>query len=325
MKLGNYAGADADLVELQDTYPDSELVAEAYHHRGRATRKAGLLDGAIRNYLSLYHLGVSLEHRLRACLELSQCFHEKGQHDKAAEWITRYLGLAKDQADQNIPAAYLMLGRSESARGNLSEALLAYHHALAAKPVWKDRIEAMLALVDVYIRKQQFVNVIGTLDQLKQEKLAGDHIVRYLMLTSRAYREMGLPRKAASILRNNLPSIDGARWRARLRIELARCQVAIGRLAEARTTLTLAVAKTGADRDGYTAQCELAEVAMKMGETDEVIASATPLMRAPCGPEIRRRAGEVLAAAYVKSGRYDRAAVILAELPATPSGGTVNE
>ena len=339
MQLRDYMGARQDLLNMLDKYPDSdsELLGEVYLELGQATRGAGLPDEAARRFQTLYYLGLSLSSRKLACLETALCLVETGRNKDAVKWVTRYLGLAKGEKGEQMARAYLLLGRCSAAVGDMSEAALALQQALVSEPSWAQRIEALTQLVDVQVARRRFVHVIGTLDRLGQEKLDEKQFARYLLLTAKAYRTMGLPQRAVSALRDKLASVPDAKTRALLRIELARCQAARGRLQEARDELTLALAKIHADDEGYAAQCELAEVSLKMGKLEDVIAMARPLLRSSSPPGIRRRAAEVLAAAYVRRGQYEQAIEALSApatnkatgrkqgaAPAAPAGGQAN-
>ena len=326
IQLRDYAGARADLLELLDKHPESDLFGEVYLKLGEATRKAGMLDEATRIFERLYTFdNISPETTRQACLETTLCLQAKGDYAGAAEWARRNLELARDSSSELLAEAYLLMGRSAAAAGELDDAALALQQAVATEGSPKHTTEAMLALVPVQVQRERFVHALGLLNRLRGRTLTPETFGKYLVLAARAYRTMGLPRKGVQLLRKHIPSIQSQRVASRLRIELGRSLADIGRLADARGMLAQAVMQSQGDPEGYKAQCELAELSLRMGETDQAIATAEGLLKSSCSQEIRQEAVRILGDAYLRQGEYERAVEAFSELQATRTGGKADE
>lgn len=321
MNLRDYGGARNDLQNLLDKYPDSDMFCKVYTSLGEATRKAGMLDEAVYVFQRLFHLNLSADSRRIACIEIGRCLYERGNYAEASKWVTRYLGLIKAGESRQAWDACFLLGRSAAAAGNLDEATMAFQRLLASKPSSYQRIETLLALIPVQLRRKRFVHAIGSLISLSEMELNPGQFGRYLLMATRAYRSMGLSRRAIAILQNGLSRVKDAPIRSTLLVEQARCQVDLGRLAEARVSLTHAISMAKPGAESFRGQCELAEVSLKMGQLDEAIATANHIVKSSCPLKIRRKAAGILGAAYVRRGQYDRAVDVFSGLDSSGKGG----
>jgi tetratricopeptide (TPR) repeat protein len=316
--LRDHRGAGKDLVELLDRYPDSPLIGEAYLSWGEATRQSGRREEAARIYQKLYYFeNVARSLRSRACLESAQCLYDEADYAGSAKWATRALGFMKNEQGPQIARAYLLLAESASSAGDLDEAALAFQQVLGVEPGYKQRINALLGLVPVQIRRERFVHAVGTLERLRAEDLNESDKARWLELNSELYRAMGLPHRAVTILRNEIVFIESPKLRAGLRAELARAEAQTDRLDSARESLTLFLAKAEPGQSAYAAQCDLAEVSLRLGDTAEAISIADHLVRSDCDDAVRFRAARVLGTAYVRGGEYEKAAEALSLLATT--------
>ena len=325
--LLDYQGARRDLLRLIDLYPEAGLFGQAYLNLGIVTRQAskdpaggkgqpGLLADAEAVFTRLYYLNVSLDTRKRACLELAECLYEQAKYAEAAKWTTVFLGHVEVGDTKGLCRGYLMLGKCSEANKDLDAAADAFYHVLGIGASGKQRVETLLLLVPVQIARKRYVGAIGALDRLGRETLDMAQKAEYLISLSESYRGMGLPDRASAILDRQKDSISDPVLLDRILLELARCQIQMGKYVSARKLMSGALKSMdthSADRESiWQVQVELADVSLKLGETGSAIAAAEPVAaEKKCLPALRRRARQILGAAYVRRGMYDKAAEAL--------------
>jgi len=348
-ELLDYDGARRDLLAMLDRYPDSGLFGPAYLNLGIVirkkaaidkTRRFGLLAEAAKVFARLYHLNISRDSRKNACIELARCLDDQGDHAKAAQWATTYLEHIDRSDSAGMCRGYFMLARTSAAAGKLDAAAKAFHQVLGSNPSAEMRIETLMRLVAVQLARGGYVQTIGALNALGREKLSAQQRLRYLVSLSESYRAMGLAVKAFSIIQAQIGEIRDLEMKDVLTVELARCQIDMGRhnadperkherYASARKLLVEVLAamrrRGGHDKEGIqNVQVELADVLLDLGQTDAAIATAKAIVdmdRQTCPPRLRRRAVRALGQAYLRQGHYDLAAGVLMDAAAGAEGG----
>jgi len=340
--LQDYAGARKLLLQLIDLYPESGLFGEAYLNLGVATRRGallkkknpqtaasgdGLLDEAGKIFRRLYYLNVSLDTRKRACLELAGCLYDRTKYADAVKWATIYIGHVDSSNTTEMCQGYLMLAKCAADSGDLEGAAEAYYQVLGSGAEARHRQEALLSLTPVQLKRNHYVGAIGALNRLDREDLNPAQTLQYLILLAESYRKMSLPEKANAILDHKQDGISDQTIKDRIRVAQARCQIQMGNYIKARSLLRKALDSMitrGDDRAGIqVAHVELAEIALKLGETDLAIAGVQPVLATKdCPDDLRKRARQILVTAYVREGKYAQAADALVEPQA--AGGKNN-
>lgn len=328
--LKDYVGARKDLLALIDTYPECGLFGQAYLNLGIVTRRDalqknakkpgsgdGLLDEAAKIFSRLYYLNVSLETRKHACLELADCLCDRKKYSEAAKWATIYIGHLDVGNAEEVCAGYLTLGTCSAADGALEEAAVAFYQVLGRPATTAQRREALLRLTPVQIKRRHYVGAIGALNRLEREELSPAQTLEYLVLLSESYRRMSLPATAGRILDQKQDSIRDQGILDKIRVELARCQIQMGegKYPSARKLLRKALDSMimRGDEDDkpsiLAVHVELADLSLKLGEASLAIAGILPIVATrDCPDDLRRRARQILAAAYVREGKYAQAA-----------------
>lgn len=322
--LRDYAGAQADLEDLLDLYPQYPQSDQVYLSLGRVHMQRGKPEEAIRIFLRVYSLNASPESRWAACLEAGACHRQLGEYEKASQWLGRCITSDERPGGADLVRAYLLLGRSEAAQGNRAAAVAAFRQALAAKPLRARHVEAVLALAEVQREADDFVGAMATLRRIEEEDLTDAQRYAYLMQLSKLHRAMGLPDRARALLRKRGSRLSDGQLRALIAVEQARCLLEAGDPRAARQGISEALAQLKSGPEAWRASLDLAEICMKMGDFEQAVVFALEVRRADCPDDTRRRALEMLGRCYLRQEKYEEAAEALAGLsrqqaaPATP-------
>jgi len=319
IRLRDYAGARLDLMSLLDRYPNHPSLDKVYLYLANATMKSGLFADAIRVYRKLYYLNLTAESRAQACLGAARCFSKTKNAENTHEWAARYIGLV-GRGDENLPEAYMLLARSETAQGNYEEALASYYHALTARPSVSRRIDAILELADTQIRRGKFTEAAFAIKSLRGAELSPQQANRYVLKSTEIHRAIGLSDRAIPMLRRQLRQARDPEMRARFAVCLADCYSDEGKLDTAAETLTTILEEAGTGEAWHEATCRLAEISLQLARTDQAIVLAEGLLRSSCSDGIRKRAQEVLGSGYISRRDYDRAVMVLSGLAFEGSG-----
>ena len=318
--LRDYTGASADLTNLLDSYPDCKQSGYAYAALGEATMKSGLLDEALQIFKKLYFLDHSTPSRELACFGMGKCLYQKGNYKEAVEWINRYIVLSDKTGKKNLHEAYLLLGKSYAAEGLDSHAVRAFHLALSARPDPARRVETLVELAQAYRDSGDFTKAIVALRKIGRDARSQRWNYRILSLTAQCYRAMGLPEKGASFLRSSITSITDSRLQAQLGVELAQCYYEAELLPDAYDTLTDAIEALPPGNSAHKAACGLAEICLKIGKPDQAITLTRGVLNSSASQQWRKRAKNLLAAAYLAKQEYENITLTLSSMTTAQPG-----
>ena len=309
--LRNYTGARDDLKQLVEQYPDSEVTGQAFLYLAEATMKAKLYDEAIRLYSKVYNLNISLQSQAAAALGAAKCFYDRKDYEDTAKWLGRYIGAVHDPKADELPFAYLMLGKTNLALGRLPQACKAFQHAIAGNLTVEKYAEAESSLAEILIEQGNFVDALNELESVNPERFSQKDSVEIMLLKSKALRLMELPDNAIAVLGEQAEYINDPQLKARVSLELARCYIAKGDLQLGQSCLaeTLALAEPGPLAQEISA--ELADVCLKLGQKEQAMSLCSKLLESKPSPGIRQKAMDILAITYRQQKEYDKAAAIL--------------
>jgi tetratricopeptide (TPR) repeat protein len=312
--LHDYFGARQDLMQLTEQYPDTEIAGQACLHLADVTMKGKLYDEAGRLYRKVYNLDSSLESQTASALGAARCFYEKKDHESAAKWLTRYIGLAKDRTSTELYPAYLLLGKTNLALGKLQQACEAFQYALAGSPGQlskEEYIETVSALVKGHVQQEHFIKALDTLENIRSVAFSQKESIEILLLKSKILRAMGLADKAIAALDDRVEYISDTQLKAKISFELTKCYIAKGNFERAYSDLTeiLVLAEHGPFAHEIT--LELADVCLKLGQNSQTISICSQLLDLDPSAPIRQKTLSVLATAYNRQKNYDRAALAL--------------
>jgi len=278
VRLRDYVGAHEDLKQLVELYSDSELADRACLDLADASMKAGLYDEATDLYRKVFQLGLSIESQTESALGAGQAFYETQDYQAAAEWLNRYVTLARDQNRREFHSACLLLGKAYLALSNPQQAHAALNLALAGELSRRQYVETIATLVKTYMQQQLFVEALNILEGTQAWQLSQQETVELLLLRAQALRSIGLTDRAITLLAEKgafLPSPD---LKAAVALELARCYVAKGEFESARETLskTFTLVKPGplARQLGR----DLAQICLRLNQPRQAIAVCSQLL-----------------------------------------------
>jgi len=312
--LRDYTGAQADLLELRDMFPNYPRSEEVDLRLGRVYMAGGQLDKALRVFLRVQSINASGESVSRAQLEAGDCYYRKGQFEEASRWLARYIRDVKSPGPGRLARAYLLLGRSESAQGKHAGAAEALRRALAAKPDPDTHVQVMLATGEVKLQLKDYFGVLGVLRGTEGEPFSDQRRYEYLMLVSAAYRSMELPDRARALLRQGGLKLKDRELRALVAVEQARCLRESGDLVGARRGMLEALDRIRGGSEAWRAKLDLGEICMETEQFDQAAVIAREVLRANSPPRVRKRALAMLGRSLLHRKQYAEAAAALAEL-----------
>jgi len=341
--LRDYTGAREDLKQLTELYPDSEFSDQACLYLADATMKAGLFDEGARLFCKAYNLGFSAQSKIASALGAGRCFYEQKDYAAAAEWLSRFISLAKDVASADFNSACFLLGKTYLALGKPEQASDALEYALAGRLPRQEYIEAVSALVDARTQQGHFIEALEALEQAQPWQFSQKESVEMLLLKTKVLRSMGLSDKAVLVLADRAEYLLDMQLKAKVLYELAKCHIAERDLELAHRNLTEALVLIEPGPLAHEVACELAEVSLRLGQNSQVVSICSQLLDSvpsppllssdsktrgqgvPAEAGIRQRAMNILATAHLWQRNYEGAVLALlgqpgARDPAAPSG-----
>ncbi len=306
VKLRDYVGAHADLKQLVEVYPETDLADTAYLHLADTTMKAGVFEEAAGLYRKVYNLGLSVESQAGSSLGAGRCAYEMQDYEETARWLNRYISLARDQNRPEFHAACLLLGKSYLALHKPQQAHVALNLALKGDLSRQQYVETIAVLVKAYIEQGLLLDALQTIESTSGWQLSQQESIELLLLRAQVFRSIGLTDKAVALLQEKgqfLPSPD---LQGRVALELARCWLTTGDMESARKTLSDAFAMVGPGPLGQQVGRELARTCLRLGQNAQAVSVCSQLLE-HAGPAEKPPVLDLLAEAYRKQGQYDRA------------------
>lgn len=317
--LRDYAGAQTDLQQLVNLYPETDLADHACLYLADATMKAGLHREATNLYRRVYNLGLSHDSQIESSLGAGRCYYETGQYEEAATWLNRYVALARDQNRRQFPTACLLLGKTYLALERPQQAHAALNLALRGDLSRQQHVETITTLVRTYLQQELYVEALNILEGANAWQLSQQETVELLLIRARILRSIGLHDRAVTILAEKGQFLPSSNLKGKVALELAACYVESGDLERARKTLseTLTVNESGAL--AHEIGCELARICLRVGQPEQAISVCSQLLEHTRDPAERQTIQSLLAAAYGEKGEYERAVAVLLGDRATSS------
>lgn len=326
--LRDYLGASRDLKQLIEQYPENELVGQAYFNLAETTMKAGMYEQACSQYRKAYALALSTEFKAIAALGAGKCFYQQKEYEPALKWLTIYLEMVGAQQvaaqksakpelqnDHELYTAYLLLGKTHLALGNLQQACEALDRTVKQANATDDYAEAIATLAETQIKQHDFVTALKTIENIRSWSFSQEQTTRFLLLKSEIMRESGLVEEASALLADRIQYLTDTKLKAYVTLEMARCEIASNHLDLARSYLTDAISSIDAGPYAQTASLELAEVCLKLKDYRQTISICKQLLGSSPSEQIEQQASKILATAYSSQKDYDKAAMALLASP----------
>jgi tetratricopeptide (TPR) repeat protein len=310
VRLRDYVGAHQDLKQLVELYPEQPLSDQACLYLADATMKAGLYEEATGLYHKVYNLGLSTESQTQAALGAGYCFRETGRYEETANWLNRYVTLARDQNRPEFCAACLALGKAYLALHKPQQAQAALNLALQGELSRPQHIETVGALAKTYIEQGSFLDALRILEEASGWQLSQRESVELLLLRVQVLRSIGLVDKAITLLADKSPYLPDAELKGKVAVELGRCYRETGALELARKTLSEAFKTVEAGPLSQEIGGELAGTCLRLGQPVQAISICTQLLE-HAGPADRPALLSLLAEAYRRQQKYEQAVAVL--------------
>jgi len=306
VRLRDYVGAHADLKQLVELYPESDLAGRACLSLADATMKAGLYQEASGLYRKVYNLGSSAESQTESALGAGRCLYEIKEYEEAAKWLSRYVTLARDQSRPGFSTACLLLGKAYLALHQPRQAQAALNLAIKGELSHQQHVETVAVLVRTYIEQGLFLEALSTLEGTGGWQLSLQEAVELMLLRAQAFRSIGLADKGIALLEEKSQYLPSPELQVKVSLELAKCHTESGNLESARKTLGQAFATVEPGPLAYQIGRELVGVCLRLGQTAQAVSVCSQLLeRAPASE--RQAIQALLADAYRKQGQYDQA------------------
>lgn len=323
--LRDYAGAQSDLKQLVDLYPETDLADRACLYLADATMNAGMFEEATSLYRKVYNLGLSRDAQTESSLGAGRCFYETGRYDDAATWLSRYVALARDQNRREFHAACLLLGKTYLALEQPQQAHDALNLALKGDLSRQQHVETVTTLVRTYMQQELYVEALNILEGAHAWQLSQQETVELLLARARILRSIGLQTKAIAILGEKGQFLTSPELKGKIALELAAACVETGDIERARKTLsdvwTLVEPGPLAQQIGR----ELSRICLRVGQSEQAISVCSQLLEYTDDSAEKSRIQTLLAEAYRQQGQYDRAVSALLEdraIGPNPDGGS---
>jgi tetratricopeptide (TPR) repeat protein len=309
--LRDYSGARDDLKQLIEQYPDTEIYSRAYLRLADVTKLAGLYGDAAQLYCRVYDFGLSDESKRESAFGAAVCFYQIEAYQESIDWLNRYLDIAKDKRDNFLYSAYYLLGKASLAQGDFEQASAAFQNALTEQTSREQYVDAISALVEGLIERENFLEALDALESAHSVALSEEQSIDMLLLRSKIYRMLGLVDAAIDSIRNRAEYVTAPKLRIKITYELAHCYLANGDLELARDSLKKVIRDVDPGPFAERAALDLAEVCLRLGQSSQSVSVCLKLLDADLTEQTKKRALETLADAYKQQKDYDKAALAL--------------
>ena len=328
--LRDYAGAQQDLKQLVELYPDTESADRASLHLADATMKAGMYIEATGLYRKVYNLGLSRDSQTESALGAGRCFYETRQYEDAAKWLNRYVTLADDHNRREYHVACLLLGKTYLALEKPRQAHAALKLAMKGDLSRQQYVETVATLVRTYVQQGLFLEALNILEGTHAWQLSQQEMIELLVLRARILRSIGLLEKAIAILGEKAQFLPSPELKGKVALELTECYYDQREFEKAREVLseTFALVEPGplAQQIGR----KLAAVCLRVGQPAQAVSVCSQLLEYTTDDIERRKIRALLASAYREQEEYDLAVSALlgnqmnqANAAPPPSAGAV--
>jgi tetratricopeptide (TPR) repeat protein len=305
--LRDYAGAQEDLRQLVELYPDTEVADRACLYLADATMKAGMYVEASGLYRKVYNLGLSRESQIESALGAGRCYFETQQHEDASRWLNRYITLAQDQNRREFYVACMLLGKTYLALERPQQAHAALKRAMKGDLSRQQYVDTVATLVRAYMQQELFVEALNTLEGTHAWQLSQQETIELLVLRARILRSIGLIDKAIALLGEKAQFLSNPELKGKVVLEQTACYIEQREFELARKVLseTLPLVEPGplAQQIGR----ELAAVCLRVGQPTQAISVCTQLLEHTSDDGEVRQLRALIAEAYRLQKEYDLA------------------
>ncbi len=309
--LMDYPGAQKDLQQLVEQYPDTSFADRACLYLADATLKTGMAAEAVRLYTKVYNVAVSADTQQAAALGAGTGLYNQKEYADAVKWLTRYVNLVKDMRSRNLPGACLMLGKANMELGRADEAKKVLRLALRGMSSKEQYVETLLTLVRAHMAAEEFLEALDILDISEAQQFSQEHALEVVLLKARVLCRIGLADTSAGLIRHRVQYLVDPELKARANLELARSLKAQGRTDDAAQCLSDILIYAAPGPTAQTVQQELAAACFELGRDEQTVGMCLELLQSDPSDDLKQQTLRLLAHAYARRRDYERAAQAL--------------
>jgi len=307
----DYAGAGQDLKQLIEQYPDASITDQACLYLAETNFKTQNYAEASKKYQKVYYLSPNRDYQIQAALGAAKALYEQKDYVIAEQWFNNYFRITKDKESREFYQAHFTFGKTSLALDKVQQACNSFKLALHDNNSKDQYLTTLLALIDSYIKKKDFLNAIIQLEQIPPEQFSPIQYTKILLIQSKVYRSIGLAEKAHSILGDKAEYISDPQLKSEILLEIGRCYVSMGDFPEAENILskTIIIVEPGPHADQI--KLELAQVLFNQNKSDQTILICTKIMESNTDKKISEAASKLASEAYKRKDDYNNAAAVL--------------
>ena len=318
-QIYDYTGAGLDLKQLIEQYQDSPITDQACLCLAETNFQTQNYDQASKNYQKVYYLSPNRDYQIKAALGAAKSFYEQKDFENSEQWFNNYFKIVKNKNGEEYYLAYFTFGQASLAMNKTQQACNAFRSALSDNKSKDQYLTTLLALIESYIQKKDFVTAIKQIEQLPLEQFSPVQYTKILLMKSKVFRYIGLAENALSLLGDKAEYLSDPQLKSEIMLEISRCHVSQGNLTEAEKTLSKVI--TIVEPGDYADQIklELAQVLLDQNKPDQTISICTKIVDSNTDKEIKEKASKLASEAYKLKNDYNNAAaVLLKDLKYTP-------
>jgi tetratricopeptide (TPR) repeat protein len=310
MDISDDSGAREYLKELCAQYPDSPVTDKAHLLLAQTSLTVGDYEHAQQIFRKVCNLNISPEYTLTATLGAAKCYFTMKDYALAADWLVRYAVLAKQSPDNaaDLQTAYSMLAEADLHLGKLDDACRAYQSALSLPLSFDANFDIAMKLAAVYLRQENLVDALDTIEKIDLSQLSDRQVANVWLVKAQILASMNLPDRATELLAGRVNTVEDARIRSEMALQLARSYKALDNPTVARDVLCQALLHSEPGMPTAQLQCELADVCITLGDNGQAVTICSQILASSVPDDVRSRVRNLLGAAHANQKQYDKAA-----------------
>ena len=172
-------------------------------------------------------------------------------------------------------------------------------------------MEAVKALVQSYIEREEFVKALDALENIRSVSLSQQQFVEMLIQRSTIYRNLGLWETAIDVLKTRSDFIMEKDLNAKISLELANCYLANDNLEMGRSYLSDVLRDAEPGEMSQNATKKMAQVCLELGYNEQAVSFCRRLLDSNIKESMKSEITKILAQALNREKKYEEAVIVL--------------
>jgi tetratricopeptide (TPR) repeat protein len=311
VEIHDFQGAKEDLRQLIEQYPDTQIYRDAYLRLADVTKQAGSYSEAAQLFCRVYNFELSEDSKIEASLGAANCFYQANAYEDAEIWFNRFIDISGTKKKDELYSANYLLGKTYLALKKYEQACNAFQYAINEQSSRDQYIEAVKALIQGYIVKEDFVKALDALENTRSVSLSQEQFVEMLIQRSTIYRKLGLFDTAVDLLKDRSDFITEKQLNAQISLELANCYLANNNLEMGRNYLSEVLRISEPGEMMQNAAKQMAQVCLELGYNSQAESVCRQLLESDISGELKSDVKKILAQALNQEKKYEEAAMVL--------------